>query len=211
MRKALLYVAMILVVIVCMCACVTRGGRAETTDAVSYESFSYVHDPRQNAAAMADIIENPNAVYGFSPNPESVRLGSYAEYDWTDPAFVAMAREERMAYHSSLRTMTDILDAMQAEGASVEEMARAVSAERNRLRLAAYAEDPKGLEEVIQSNLAKYGHEDGPTPDELFEKYGSWEMVLQKAFSPNMGMDACCGLYDDCYQLYVELGCIETP
>lgn len=29
-----------------------------------------------------------------------------------------------------------------------------------------------------------------------------------KAFSPNMGMDACCGLYDDYYLLYIELGYI---
>ena len=87
-------------------------------------------------------------------------------------------------------------------------MARAVSEERNRLRLAAY-DDPEGLAEVKKSNLETYGHEDGPTPDDLFEKYGSWTTVMQKAFSPNMGMDACCGLYDECYLLYIELGYVE--
>lgn len=51
--------------------------------------FAYVHDPRENPEAMADIVENPDAVCGFSPNPDSKRLGSCAEYDWTDPAFVA--------------------------------------------------------------------------------------------------------------------------
>ena len=54
-----------------------------------------------------------------------------------------------------------------------------------------------------------YGHEDGPTADELCEKYGSWETVLQKAFSANLGMDVCCGLYDEYYQLYIELGYVE--
>lgn len=43
----------------------------------------------------------------------------------------------------------------------------------------------------------------------MYEKYGSWEIVLQKSFSVNMGMDACCGLYDDNYTLYQELGYVE--
>ena len=55
------------------------------------EPFRYIHDPRQNPNAMQDIIENPAAVYGFSPDPNSTRLGNYADYDWTDPAFVAPA------------------------------------------------------------------------------------------------------------------------
>ena len=172
-------------------------------------TFVYDHDPRENPEAMADIVENPDAVYGYSPNPESTRLGTYAEYDWSDPVFVAQAQEQRRAYHESMESMTDILYRMREEGASIEEMARAVSEERNRLRLAAYENDPEGLAEVKASNLETYGHEEGPTPDELFEKYGSWTVVLQKAFSPNMGMDACCGLYDEYYWLYIELGYVE--
>ena len=169
----------------------------------------YKHDPRLNASAMKDVIENPDAVYGFSPNPDSTRLGQYAEYDWTDPEFVAEAQAERKAYHESLDSLYGILYEMRDAGSSIEEMARAVSAERNRIRLAAYDNDPEGLAKVKQSNLDTYGQEEGPTADQLFEKYGSWETVLQKAFSSNPGMDACCGLYDDYYTLYVELGLVE--
>ena len=79
----------------------------------------------------------------------------------------------------------------------------------DRLRLAAYENDPEGLAAVKASNLETYGHEEGPTPDELFEKYGSWTAVLQKAFSPNLGMDVCCGPYDEYYWLYIELGYAE--
>lgn len=184
---------------------------AESVEAeVNEEAFAYQHDPTTNASAMEDILVNPNAVYGFSPNPESTRLGSYADYDWTDPAVVADAREQRIAYHAEMESMTDILYSMRDEGKSIEEMARAVSLERNRIRLAAYDNDPEGLAKVKESNLESYGHEDGPTPDELYEKYGSWETVLQKAFSPNLGMDACCGLYDEYYDLYVELGLAEA-
>lgn len=175
----------------------------------SNDSFSYLHDPRENAEAMADILENPEAVYGFSTDPASKRLGSYASYDWTDPELVAKAQENRRAYHDSLESMTDILYRMRDEGASIEEMARAVSVERNRLRLESYRDDPEALAAAKESNLKTYGHEDGPTPDELYGQYGSWTTVLQKAFSTNMGMDACCGLYDEYYPLYIELGFVD--
>jgi hypothetical protein len=50
---------------------------------------------------------------------------------------------------------------------------------------------------------------DGQVHISLLLKFGSWEAVLQGAFSSNMGMDACCGLYDQYYSLYVELGLIK--
>ena len=106
--------------------------------------------------------------------------------------------------------MSDIIYKMREEGASTEEIARAVSAERNRLRLLSYGDDIESLEKIKESNKKTYGQEEGPTPDQLFEKYGSWALVIQKAFAPNLGMDAVCGLYDDYYWLYVELGLAEN-
>ena len=198
MKKAIALVMVLTFVLWCGIAAMADTG------------FTYVHDPRNYPEAMVDIIENPDAVYGFSPDPQSTRLGTYADYDWTDPALVAKAKEERKAYHDSLESMTDILYRMRDEGATIEEMARAVSEERNRIRLASYKDDPDGLAEVRASNLKTYGHEEGPTPDELYEKYGSWQTVLQKAFSPNLGMDVCCGLFDDYFTLYIELGYFQN-
>ena len=154
------------------------GAGTDGDDHDASEGFAYVHDPRENAEAMADI-------------------------------FVAKAKEDRRAYHESMESMSEILYHMREEGASTEEMARAVSEERNRLRLASHEDDPEGLALVKESNLKTYGHEEGPTPDQLYEKYGSWVTVMQKAFSTNMGMDACCGLYDEYYWLYIELGYVE--
>ena len=200
-----------LVLALFLCISVLPALRCEAEAAVQPENdvFEYVHDPRESAEAMSDIIENPDAVYGFSPDPESQRLGSYAEYDWTDPEWVAQAQEARRAYHETMDSMTDILYRMRDEGASIEEMARAVSEERNRIRIESYKDDPEGLKNLKESNLKTYGDENGPTPDSLFEKYGSWTAVMQKAFSPNLGMDACCGLYDEYYWLYIELGYVE--
>ena len=189
--------------------CSQKKEEPEKEEQPTEEVFRYVHDPRDNPEAMKDIIEDPKAVYGFSPDPESTRLGTFAEYDWSDHEFVAQAKEERIRYHEDMDSMTDILYKMREEGATTEEMARAISAERNRLRLASYLNDPENLAKIKQSNLDTYGQEDGPTPDQLYEKYGSWAMVIQKAFAPNLGMDAICGLYDDYYSLYIELGLAE--
>ena len=208
MKRVLCRIIAAVLCILMMTACGAKPEK-ETDSQPKNVPFTYEHDPRENPAAMEDIVENPDAVYGFSPDPESPRLGSFADYDWTDSEVVAEAQKERREYHESMDTMTDILYRMRDEGASMEEMARAVSEERNRLRLESYKDDPKGLAEVKESNLKTYGHEEGPTPDQLYEKYGSWTVVLQKAFSPNMGMDACCGLYDEYYWLYIELGYVE--
>lgn len=217
MKRKMLCTLLCAAVLLTLAACGAAGKTAEipvpTPAATAAEAtepvpFAYVHDPRENPDAMQDIIEDPDAVYGFSPNPESARLGTYADYDWTDAEIVEQGRQDRIAYHESLNSLYDILYKMRDEGKSIEEMARTVSAERNRLRLESYKDDPEGLEKVKQSNLDTYGDENGPSADSLYEKYGSWETVLQKAFGTNAGMDACVGLYDDYYPLYVELGMI---
>lgn len=158
--------------------------------------FSYENDPRLDPRAMEDVNYNPEAVYGFSPDPESDRLGSYARYDFSDPALVASSTKERIDYLADFQKMYKLWDDMKAQGKSIEEIARAVSALRNELRLEAYKDNPEGLASAKASNLKKYGNEMGPTVESLFEKYGSWEKVLIKSFSTNAGMDACLGLYD---------------
>ena len=174
------------------------------------EPFRYEHDPRLNPSAMADIVVDSNAVYGFAPSPDG-SLSSYLAFDWSDPELVngENGRLARIAYHESINEMYAMMDAMQIEGRSIEEIARSVSCKRNELRLAAYADDPEGLAAAKARNLEKYGHEEGPLPDELYAQYGSWETVLEKAFSTNSGMDACLGLYDDYYELYVMVGQVE--
>ena len=172
------------------------------------EIFVYEHDPRLNASAMNDITEDNTAVYGFRPN-DTGSLKQYASYDWTDPESVDSWRRERIAYHESIDSMYSLLNTMTYEGKSTEEIARAVSKRRNEIRLEAYADDPEGLAVLKERNLEKYGHEEGPLPDELYEKYGSWEKVIDKSFSPNAEMDACLGLYDEYYDTYVMLSMIE--
>lgn len=176
----------------------------------SVQVFRYRHDPRLNPKAMADIVVDETAVYGFAPSPDG-SLKQYAVFDWTDPDFVKGedGRLARIAYHESINEMYAMLGTMKSEGKSIEEIARAVSAKRNEIRMASYEGKPDELAVMKARNLEKYGHEDGPHAEELYEQYGSWETVLEKAFSVNSGMDACLGLYDDYYELYVMSGEIE--
>lgn len=43
---------------------------AEVT-ASAESTFTYQHDPVYNPRAMRDVVVNPDAIYGFSPNPDS--------------------------------------------------------------------------------------------------------------------------------------------
>ncbi len=178
---------------------------APCVPAFAADGFRYAHDPRLNPSAMADVVPDESAVYGFRPS-ETGSLKMYADADWSDPALVEQGRQERIAYRESLRALYVLLDEMLAAGKDTEEIARTVSAKRNELRLAAYDGDPEGAAAIRARNLEKYGHEEGPLPDELYAQYGSWETVLAKAFSVNAGMDACVGLYDDYYELYAAAG-----
>ncbi len=185
---------------------------ADSSQAAAVEQtqeFSYIHDPQLNQKAMADIVVDPSAVYGFRPDPESPRLGAYADKDWSDPEKVEQWRQERIEYFKSYDVMYQLWEDMENEGKSIEEIARAVSAQRNINRINSYANDPEGLAAVKASNLAVYGDENGPTGDFLFEKYGDWETVLKKSFSSNPGMDACLGLYDERYEYNLKLGAVE--
>ncbi|MBP3728543.1 MAG: LysM peptidoglycan-binding domain-containing protein [Pseudobutyrivibrio sp.] len=166
----------------------------------------YVHNPMDNPKAAKDIVVNDNAVYGFSPSPESERLKEYASYDWTDKATVDAMRAQREEYHASIQELYQIMISMKQAGKSTEEIARVVSAKRNEIRLASYKDDPEGLAKVKKSNLETYGNENGGTAEFFYAKYGSWETVIEKSISANPGADACLGLYDKYYDTYMISG-----
>lgn len=162
----------------------------------------YEHDPMANPSAAADIVVDPNAVYGYAPSPESKRLKDYVEYNWSDPSLVAEMRQQRESYHESMKELYSMISAMKTAGAATKDIAIAVSTRRNELRLLAYEGDPEGLAKVKKSNLENYGNENGGTPEFFYKKYGLWETVIEKALSTNAGADACLGLYDKYYDTY---------
>ncbi len=173
------------------------------------EGFQYVHDPMEYSGAAADIIENPDAVYGYEPDPSSTRLGKYADrFDWTNPEEVAIGRAQRRIYHDSIDELYVMIRDMFASNKSAEEIARAVSKRRNEIRIESYKDDAKGLAIMKKSNLAKYGNENGPTIEYLYDLYGDWETIIAASLSANPGMDACLGFFDEYYDEYLLMDLI---
>ena len=158
--------------------------------------FKYEHNPMDNPKAARDIIENPDAVYGFSPNPKSTRIGKYADkIDWTNPEQVAVARQTREAYHNVNESM---LQDLYNSGYTTKDIAAKMVEERNMNRINSYINngDLEGLEIVKQSNLETYGNEFGMSLEQALEKYGSHEEIINATVRSNPGMDVCTGLYD---------------
>ncbi|WP_428817701.1 hypothetical protein ACQR2L_06020 [Clostridium butyricum] len=159
-----------------------------------------------NPKVPQDAIENPDAVYGFSPNPESKRIGDFAsnDYDWTNPTEVEKYKNVREKYHVENDNILNLVNKMKGEGALEEEIGRAAVNLRNQNRLNSYLNrgDMAGYERVLKSNMDTYGNSLGITPEMALEKYGSWEVAIEKTTSANPGIDACCGLYDKYYDLY---------
>lgn len=169
------------------------------------DTFIYVHNPALNPKVLEDAEVDSNAVFGFKPNTTG-SLSTYTSYDWTIESDVLIYKQNRIDYiEENDGRLKALENELKAQGKSIEEIARACSLLRNQIRLDQYKDDPEGLEQLKQRNMTKYGHEDGPTPDESYTKYGSWEMVLEKAYTTNRGMDACCGVYDLYFYLYNEL------
>ena len=158
--------------------------------------FKYKNNPMDNPKAAQDIVENPNAVYGYSPNPESTRIGKFAnKIDWTNPDEVSIARQIRQAYHDANEAM---LDSLYKKGYSLKEIAYKMIDERNANRLNSYIKngDLEGLKAIKKSNLKTYGNENGMTLKQALEKYGSHDEIIKATTRSNPGMDACTGLYD---------------
>lgn len=92
------------VAVLILTACVLAACSATDKQTATEGVFTYEHDPRENPNAMKDIIENPDAVYGFSPSPESDRLKEYVDaIDWTNPEQVSSA--ERALSCRNLKAM----------------------------------------------------------------------------------------------------------
>ncbi|MEF2115445.1 hypothetical protein SJI18_24565, partial [Clostridium frigoriphilum] len=158
--------------------------------------FTYKNNPMDNPKAAKDIIENQDAVYSYSPKPDSIRIGKFAnKIDWSNPNQVGIAKQVRLEYHKNNQQM---LDNLYSKGYSTEGIAQKMVNERNANRLNSYLqrEDIEGYEMAKKSNLDTYQNAEGPTPESMLEKYGSWEGVINASVSSNPGMDACVGLYD---------------
>ncbi|MEU1350249.1 hypothetical protein [Streptomyces sp. NPDC005795] len=106
-----------------------------------------------------------------------------------------VARDQRMRYHQLLEDMEREECAMREEGRSEEDIARALVRMRNDAKDVVRAGmTPEQVAELEARNQKKYGNPLGPTADQLYMKYGSWEKVAEAATRSSTAVDRELGL-----------------
>lgn len=141
----------------------------------------------------AGIEEDEAGVHGYMPTKDS----AYYKYrdKFTDPEWVGEQREIRAEYLKESKKLEATIESMTEEGKSQEEIARYVVEQRNQQKVEARKkmspEDVKGLEE---RNIKKYGNPVGPTADQLLEKQGSWDKVIEGSMRKDPVINKLLGL-----------------
>jgi hypothetical protein len=78
---------------------------------------------------------------------------------------------------------------------SAEEVVRTVSPLRNELKLNIREQGSWVLSKAADlRNLLKYGNRAGPSPDDLFRQYGSWEKALEAISRTNPTVNRLTGV-----------------
>ncbi|MGK5543909.1 hypothetical protein ACSNOH_04095 [Streptomyces sp. URMC 127] len=104
-------------------------------------------------------------------------------------------RDERERYHQLLADMEREACAMRAAGLPEEEVARTLVQMRNDAKdIIRAGMTPEQVAELEERNQKKYGNPLGPTADQLYVKYGSWEKVSEAATRSNEAVDRELGL-----------------
>ncbi|HEY9331800.1 MAG TPA: hypothetical protein VIS09_26755 [Streptomyces sp.] len=151
--------------------------------------------PCRSAAACGSVIVAPVSQaapdHGDCTSPEPVVCLIRSE----TPEEREIARDQRMAYHQLLVDMERTECAMRAEGRSEEDIARALVQMRNDAKDVIRAGmTPEQVAELEARNQKKYGNPLGPTADQLYMKYGSWEKVAEAATRSSAAVDQELGL-----------------
>lgn len=77
--------------------------------------------------------------------------------------------------------------------AEIEEFARYSVNQRNTNRMSRY-DSESARRRLRERNLQKYNNEEGPTPEYLFDKYGSWEEVILASARPQRCLSFAFGI-----------------
>lgn len=155
-------------------------------------------NPLDDPKIAKDVVADPDAVYGYKPKPDS-SLDQF-DIDWSNPDEVAKARAARLEYLENMeakKTKLNVeVDNYLTEGKSMSEIAEMKVNQRNVDRINSYVErgDYENLEKLYERNLLEYGQKEGPTVQQLYEKYGSYEEVVYSSVKVNEGMNVILGI-----------------
>ncbi|HEY9370257.1 hypothetical protein [Streptomyces sp.] len=100
------------------------------------------------------------------------------------------AQRTRMSYHELLEDMHRTEANMREAGSTDEEIARELVDMRNQAKAITRAGmTPEEVRILEQRNQAKYGNPLGPTADQLYAKYGSWQQVIDASMRTSYAVD----------------------
>ncbi|MFI1225552.1 MULTISPECIES: hypothetical protein [unclassified Streptomyces] len=151
--------------------------------------------PCRSSAACGSVVVAPVSRaapdHGDCTSPEPVVCLIRSE----TPQEREVARDQRMRYHHLLEDMERTECALRAEGRSEEDIARVLVRMRNDAKDVVRAGmTPEQVAELEARNQKKYGNPLGPTADQLYLKYGSWEKVSEAATRSSAAVDRELGL-----------------
>ncbi|MFH8869862.1 hypothetical protein ACIBCC_20555 [Streptomyces griseus] len=151
--------------------------------------------PCASAAGCGSVVVAPVSQaapdHGDCTSPEPVVCLIRSE----TPQEREVARDQRMRYHGLIADMERTACAMRAEGRSEEEIARTLVRMRNDAKdIVRAGMTPEQVAELEARNQKKYGNPLGPTADQLYLKYGSWEKVSEAATRTSAAVDRELGL-----------------
>ncbi|MEV6578730.1 hypothetical protein AB0M92_11285 [Streptomyces sp. NPDC051582] len=100
------------------------------------------------------------------------------------------AQRIRIQYHDLLEDMHRTAADMREAGATDEEVARELVDMRNQAKAITRAGmTPEEVRILEERNIAKYGNPLGPTADQLYAKYGTWQQVIDASMRTSYAVD----------------------
>ncbi|WP_199610820.1 hypothetical protein [Flocculibacter collagenilyticus] len=139
------------------------------------------------------IYADEKGVYGYLPKPG--RRYSSELYDFSDIEFVQRNRKIRLDYLLGSNVLEKAISKMRNEGASSEQIASRVVWQRNSQKVEARSLMTQQEVDILESgNIKRYGDPVGPTPQQLFEKYNDWDLVIEKSMKKDPEINMLLGI-----------------
>jgi RHS repeat-associated protein len=157
----------------------TPGNTATTRGAVSYGGAQPLCPICQDYLDSSASYENGDISQGQFYAQEMAKLKATLSAAGGELASGLVVRAGYMGLAKLIGPSTTMA---RAAGVSAEGVARVAVSARNALKVGArWMSEPTVVREMEARNMLRYGNKIGPTADQLFAKYGSWEKVIRAA------------------------------
>lgn len=156
-----------------------------------YEFGTYIP---LNGKGASIIYQSPLGIHGYMPTGATVYGNPL--FDFSDAAYVSRNAQIREGYLQGTQDIMRVIDEMQNTGHSAENIARRVVIQRNSQKMESRSlmtpAEVSWLEAMNMNSF--YKNPVGPTPDQMFKEYGSWENVIHKTLTKDPAINMLLGL-----------------